>query len=159
MIKKGVWVCVLFVWPLAGWCQTYVYNDSMGKKTMEWAPPPPKAEEKKAKTKEEKQAEREASKREHLLRTAKDEAGDKFDDWTEEHANDGDWPQWFIDAAVADMVREICDYGSGDLELVVDAFAKNTGFKASDAEANKVYQEYLAEVYKALRPYLPDRNA
>jgi hypothetical protein len=106
------------------------------------------AEEKKAKTKEEKQAEREASKREHLLRTAKDEAGDKFDDWTDEHAKDGDWPQWFIDAAVEEMVNQIRDYGSGDLEGVVDKFAANTGFKASDAEADKVYQEYLAEVYK-----------
>lgn len=126
----------------------YVYNDSMGKKTMEWAPPPQKAEEKKAKTKEEKQAEREASKREHLLRTAKDEAESKFDEWTDEHAKDGDWPQWFIDCAVNEMISQIRDYGSGDLELVVDAFAKNTGFKASDAEADKVYQEYLAEVYK-----------
>ncbi len=126
----------------------YVYTDSNGNRVMEYAAPPPPKEEKPAKTKEERQAEREASKREHLLRTAKDEAGDKFDDWTDEHAKDGDWPQWFIDAAVADMVREIRDYGSGDLELVVDAFAKNTGFKASDAEADKVYQEYLAEVYK-----------
>ena len=123
----------------------YVYNDSMGKKTMEWAPPPPKAEEKKAKTKEEKQAEREANNRLGLLQSAKDEAESKFNDWTEEHAKDGDWPQWFIDAAVADMVREIRDYGSGVLELVVDAFAKNTGFKASNAEADAIYKEYLAK--------------
>lgn len=126
----------------------YVYTDCNGNRVMEYAEPPPPEEKKKAKTKEEKQAEKEAKKRMGLLRTAKDEAGDKFDDWTDEHAKDGDWPQWFIDAAVADMVREIRDYGSGDLELVVDAFAKNTGFKASDAEADKVYQEYLAKVYK-----------
>ena len=126
----------------------YVYTDCNGNRVMEYAAPPPPKEEKPAKTKEERQAEREASKREHLLRTAKDEAGDKFDDWTDEHAKDGDWPQWFIDAAVEEMVNQIRDYGSGDLEGVVDKFAANTGFKASDAEADKVYQEYLAEVYK-----------
>ena len=123
----------------------YVYNDSMGKKTMEWAPPPPKAEEKKAKTKEEKQAEREAKNRLGLLQSAKDEAESKFNDWTEEHAKDGSWPKWFVDCAVEDFVREICDYGSGDLESAVDAFARNTGFTASDAEADAVYKEYLAK--------------
>ena len=123
----------------------YVYNDSMGKKTMEWAPPPPKAEEKKAKTKEEKQAEREAKNRLGLLQSAKDEAESKFNDWTEEHANDGSWPKWFVDCAVEDFVREICDYGSGDLESAVDAFARNTGFTASNAEADAIYKEYLAK--------------
>ena len=123
----------------------YVYNDSMGKKTMEWAPPPPIAVEKKAKTKDEKQAEREAKKRMGLLQSAKDEAESKFNDWTEEHADDGSWPKWFVDCAVEDFVREICDYGSGDLESAVDAFARNTGFTASNAEADAVYKEYLAK--------------
>lgn len=115
----------------------YVYNDSMGKKTMEWAPPPPKAEEK--------QAKREAKNRLGLLQSAKDEAESKFNDWTEEHANDGSWPKWFVDCAVEDFVREICDYGSGDLESAVDAFARNTGFTASNAEADAIYKEYLAK--------------
>ena len=124
----------------------YVYTDCNGNRVMEYAAPPPPKEEKPAKTKEERQAEKEAKKQLGLLQDAKDEAAQKFDDWTDEHAKDGDWPQWFVDSAVERMVREIRDYGCGDLELVVDAFAKNTGFTASDAEADKVYQEYLAKL-------------
>ena len=79
-----------------------------------------------------------------LLQDAKDEAAQKFDDWTDEHASDGSWPQWFVDSAVERMVGEIRDYGCGDMELVVDVFARNTGFTASDAEADAVYKEFLA---------------
>lgn len=123
----------------------YVYTDRNGNRVMEYAEPPPPEEKKKAKTKEERQAEREAKRICGLLQDAKDEAAQKFDDWTDEHANDGSWPQWFVDAAVERMVGEIRDYGCGDMELVVDVFARNTGFTASDAEADKVYQEYLAK--------------
>ena len=42
------------------------------------------------------------------------------------------------------MVREIRDYGAGNLEAATDAFAANTNFTASDAEADKLYKEYLA---------------
>lgn len=126
----------------------YVYTDCNGNRVMEYAEPPPPEEKKKAKTKEERQAEREAKRICGLLQDAKDEAAQKFDDWTDEHASDGSWPQWFVDAAVERMVGEIRDYGCGDMELVVDAFARNTGFTASDAEADKVYQEYLAKLGK-----------
>lgn len=120
----------------------YVYKD--GDQTVVKWYEPPESGEKKAKSKEEKREEREAKRRENLLRTAKDEACEKFTDWVDEHAKDGDWPKWFVDAAIADMVREICDYGAGDLEAAVDAFAANEGFASSDAEADKLYKEYLA---------------
>jgi hypothetical protein len=123
----------------------YVYTDCNGNRVMEYAEPPPPEEKKKAKTKEEKQAEREAKNRMDLLQSAKDEAESKFNDWTEEHAKDGSWPKWFVDCAVEDFVREICDYGSGDLESAVDAFARNTGFTASNADADAIYKEYLAK--------------
>ena len=110
----------------------YVYNDSMGKKTMEWAPPPPKAEEKKAKTKEERQAEREAAKKERLVHDVQDEAARKFE-------------TWFIDGAIDELCTVITNYWQDNV-LAVDAFARNTGFTASDAEADKVYQEYLAKL-------------
>jgi hypothetical protein len=112
---------------------------------MEYAEPPPPEEKKKAKTKEEKQAEKEAKKRMGLLQSAKDEDESKFNDWTEEHADDDELPKWFVDCAVNEMISQIRDYGSGDLELVVDAWARNTGFTASDAEADAVYKEYLAK--------------
>lgn len=123
----------------------YVYNDSMGKKTMEWAPPPPKAEEKKAKTKEERQAEREAAKKERLVHDVQDEAARKFETWIGERKKDGIWPKWFIDCAINELCTVITNYWQDNV-LAVDAFAANTGFKASDAEADKVYQEYLAEL-------------
>ena len=126
----------------------YVYTDCNGNRVMEYGAPPPPSEEKKAKSKEEKLAEREERKREKLIRIAQDEAEEKFTDWADEHAKDGRWPQWFVDAAVDDLVREIRDYGAGDLEIVVDQFARNTGFTASDADAAKAYQEYLADAYK-----------
>ena len=121
----------------------YVYKDG-DQMVAKWYQPP-EIGEKKAKSKEEKREEREAKRREALLLTAKDEACDKFTDWADEHAEAGDWPKWFVDAAVEDMVREIRDYGAGDLEAAVDAFAANTGFTASDAEADKLYKEYLAQ--------------
>lgn len=123
----------------------YVYTDCNGNRVMEYAEPPPPEEKKKAKTKEERQAEKEAKKRLGLLQSAKDEAESKFNDWTDEHAKEGDWPEWFVYCAIERMVGEIRDYGSGDMESVVDAFARNTGFTASDAEADAVYQEYLAK--------------
>ena len=123
----------------------YVYTDYNGNRVMEYAEPPPPEEKKKAKTKEEKQAEKEAKKRMGLLQSAKDEAESKFNDWTEEHADDDELPKWFVDCAVNEMISQIRDYGSGDLELVVDAWARNTGFTASDAEADAVYKEYLAK--------------
>ena len=123
----------------------YVYTDCNGNRVMEYAAPPPPKAEKPAKTKEERQAEREAKRICSLLQTAKDEAAEKFDDWTDEHAKDGDWPQWFVDAAVERMVREIRDYGCGNMEDATDAFATNTGFTASDAEADKAYRDYLAK--------------
>ena len=123
----------------------YVYTDCNGNRVMEYAAPPPPEEKKKAKTKEEKQAEKEAKKRMGLLQSAKDEAESKFNDWTEEHADDDELPKWFVDCAVNEMISQIRDYGSGDLELVVDAWARNTGFTASDAEADAVYKEYLAK--------------
>lgn len=122
----------------------YVYKDYNGNTTLDYGAPPPESGEKKAKSKEEKREEREAKRREALLRTAKDEACEKFTNWADEHAKDGDWPKWFVDAAVEDMVREIRDYGAGDLEAATDAFAANTDFTASDAEADKLYKEYLA---------------
>lgn len=125
----------------------YVYKDG-DRMVAKWYQPP-EIGEKKAKSKEEKREEREAKRREALLRTAKDEACDKFTDWADEHAKDGDWPKWFVDAAVEDMVREIRDYGAGDLEAAVDAFVANTGFTASDAEADKLYKEYLAQCAEA----------
>lgn len=123
----------------------YVYTDCNGNRVMEYAKPPPPEEKKKAKTKEEKQAEKEAKKLMGLLQSAKDEAESKFNDWTEEHADDDELPKWFVDCAVNEMISQIRDYGSGDLEFFVDAFARNTGFTASDAEADAVYKEYLAK--------------
>ncbi|MBQ9741231.1 MAG: ParB/RepB/Spo0J family partition protein [Kiritimatiellae bacterium] len=120
----------------------YVYKDG-DQMVAKWYKPP-EIGEKKAKSKEEKRKEREAKRREDLLLAAKDEAVEKFTDWVDEHAIDGDWPKWFVDAAVADMVREIRDYGAGNLEAATDAFAANTNFTASDAEADKLYKEYLA---------------
>lgn len=123
----------------------YVYTDCNGNRVMQYAAPPPSEEKKKAKTNEERQAEREAKNRLGLLQSAKDEAESKFNDWTEEHADDDELPKWFVDCAVNEMISQIRDYGSGDLELVVDAWARNTGFTASDAEADAVYKEYLAK--------------
>ena len=125
----------------------YVYKDG-DQMVAKWYQPP-EIGEKKAKSKEEKREEREAKRRENLLLTARDEACEKFTDWVDEHAKDGDWPKWFVDAAVADMVREISDYGAGDLEDATDAFVANEGFTASDAEADKLYKEYLAQCAEA----------
>ena len=123
----------------------YVYKDG-DQRVAKWFKPP----EKKAKPDAKEAAEsKEARRRERLLEVARDEAAEKFTDWTDEHAKDGDWPKWFVDAAVADMVREISDYGAGDLEAAVDAFVANTGFTASDAEADKLYKEYLAQFAEA----------
>lgn len=123
----------------------YVYTDCNGNRVMEYAEPPPPEEKKKAKTKEEKQAKKEAKKRMSLLQSAKDEAESKFNDWTEEHADDDELPKWFVDCAVNEMISQIRDYGSGDMESAVDAFARNTGFTASNAEADAIYKEYLAK--------------
>lgn len=125
----------------------YVYKDG-DQMVAKWYEPPAIGE-KKAKSKEEKREEREAKRRENLLQTARDEACEKFTDWVDEHAKDGDWPKWFVDAAVADMVREISDYGAVDLEDATDAFVANTGFTVSDAEADKLYKEYLAALAEA----------
>lgn len=127
----------------------YVYKDG-DQMVAKWHEPP-ESGEKKAKSKEEKREEREAKRREHLLQTARDEACEKFTDWADEHAKDGDWPKWFVDAAVEDMVREIRDYGAGDLEAATDAFAENTDFTASDENANEVYREFLAAKKEAMK--------
>ena len=127
----------------------YVYKDG-DQMVVKWHEPP-ESGEKKAKSKEEKLKEREAKRRENLLQTARDEACKKFTDWADEHAKDGDWPKWFVDAAIADMVREIRDYGAGNLEAATDAFAENTDFTASDENANEVYREFLAAKKEAAK--------
>ena len=125
----------------------YVFTDCNGNRVIEYAaPPPPMEQGRKAMSKEERQAEREAKKRMELLRTAQDEAASKFDDWVDERAKENDWPEWFVERAVEDLISQIRDYGTGDLEHVIDAFAAETGFTASDAEADAVYQEYLAKI-------------
>ena len=126
----------------------YVYTDCNGRKTMEYAAPPPPNAEKPAKTKEERQAKREAAKRQEFIDNARDEACGKFGEWIDEREKNGDWPQWFIDVAVHFLCEEVRDGYSVTCDNAVDAFARNTGFKASDVEADKVYQEYLAEAYK-----------
>ena len=122
----------------------YVYTDCNGNRVMEYAEPPPPEEKKKAKTKEDRQAEKDARYRERCIRDARIEAAEKFEQWIDEHENDGVWPKWFIDCAVVDLCKAIREVGS-DMESAVDAFAANTGFTASDADSNAVYNEYLAK--------------
>ena len=122
----------------------YVFTDSMGNRTMEYAPPPKiKTDAEKAKDKEEKQAARECARRVKLLHIAKEEAAEKFEQWINDHEKDGIWPKWFIDCAIADLCEGIHEVGS-DCENAVNEFAANTGFTASDAEADAVYKEFLA---------------
>lgn len=122
----------------------YVFTDSMGNRTMEYAPPPKvKTDAEKAKDKEEKQAAREGARRVKLLHIAKEEAAEKFEQWINDHEKDGIWPKWFIDCAIADLCEGIHEVGI-DCENAVNEFAANTGFTASDAEADAVYKEFLA---------------
>ena len=71
-----------------------------------------------------------------MIRTARDEADEKFGEWIEARQKDGDWPKWFIDHAVG-MLLEFRGLDE------VDLWAERTGFAASDAEADKVYREFL----------------
>lgn len=122
----------------------YAYTDCNGNRVMEYAAPPPPKEENPAKTKEERQAEREAAKKERLVHDVQNEAARKFETWIGERKKDGIWPKWFIDCAIDELCTVITNYWQDNV-LAVDAFARNTGFTASDAEADKVYKEYLAK--------------
>ena len=114
----------------------YVYTDANGRKTFEFAAPPPEKDteaEKAAKAKK-----REDRKRDELIKKARAEADDKFGEWIAKRHKDGHWPKWFIDHAVG-MLLEF--QGSDE----VDLWAERTNFVASDAEADKVYREFLEE--------------
>lgn len=117
----------------------YVYTDCNGRKVMEYAAPPP---EKDAEAEKKANATRcENKKRDQLIRTARDEADEKYGEWIEERQKNGDWPKWFIDHAVG-MLLKFQDSGE------VDLWAERTGFAASDAEADMVYQEFLEKTVK-----------
>ena len=129
----------------------YIYTDANGRKMFEYAAPPPKTDaDAKRAAKEERKAAREAKHRERLLREARDEAAEKFEQWIDEHKKDGCWPQWFIDAAIVDLCDAIYAVGS-DAEKATDAFAENTDFTASDENANEVYREFLAAKKEAAK--------
>lgn len=112
----------------------YVYKDG-DQQVAKWFRPPEKDEEAvkaaKAKRREEKRLHR-------LIATAQNEADEKFDEWIGERHKDGKWPKWFIERAV-EMLLEF----QGESE--VDLWAANTGFTASDADADAAYKEYLAK--------------
>ena len=124
----------------------YVYTDCNGAKVMEYAAPPPKkdvtAEQK------EKAARREEKRRNKLIAAARREADEKFEEWIDARREDGKWPKWLIDRAV-----ELFFEFQGDSE--VDLWAANTGFTASDAEADKAYKELLAKTWDAAEDDAP----
>ena len=132
----------------------YIYEDANGRKTFEYAAPPPVSDaDAQRSAKEERKAKREAQHRERLLREARDEAAEKFEQWIDEHKKDGCWPQWFIDAAIVDLCDAIYEVGSA-AEKATDAFAENTDFTASDENANEVYREFLAAKKEVYREFL-----
>ena len=124
----------------------YVYTESGAYfRTIVYAPPPPPVDEDaKRREKEEKQAWKEAQKNKKLIDTARGEAADKFEQWIEDQGPSAVWPKWFIDAAIADLCEAIRQCGK-DCEAAVDAFARNTSFTASDADAAAAYKELLAK--------------
>lgn len=114
----------------------YVFTDANGRKVMEYAAPPPEKDaeaEKKAKAKR-----REDKKREKLIDTARIEAQEKFDEWFSERKSDGKWPKWIIDMALDDFYAHA--------EKVIDTWASENGFTASDPEADKAYRDLLAKI-------------
>ena len=127
----------------------YVYTDCNGNKVMEYAAPPPQEDEDaKRKAKEERKAEKEAARRAGLLEDARAEAADRFVEWIDMYKKDCFWPQWFIDCAIDTLCIEV-RLERGEFATAVDRFAANTGFTASDENANAVYSEYLAELAEA----------
>lgn len=123
----------------------YVFTDCNGNRALEYAAPPPQNdEEAKRKEKEERKAAKEVAKRVKLIHAAKEEAAEKFEEWIGEHEKDGIWPKWFVDVAIKDLCEGVREVGS-DCAAAVDAFAANTGFTASDANADAAYREYLKE--------------
>ena len=111
----------------------YVYEDGSGNKVLEYAAPPPKKDA--DAEKEAKAARREEKKRDKLIAAARIEAQEKFDEWFSERKKDGKWPKWIIDMALDDFYAHAED--------VIDMWAAENGFTASDENANEVYREYL----------------
>jgi ParB/RepB/Spo0J family partition protein len=111
----------------------YVYEDGSGNKVLEYAAPPPKKDA--DAEKEAKAARREEKKRDKLIAAARIEAQEKFDEWFSERKKDGKWPKWIIDMALDDFYAHAED--------VIDMWATENGFTASDENANEVYREYL----------------
>ena len=114
----------------------YVFTDANGRKVMEYAALPPEKDaeaEKKAKAKR-----REDKKREKLIDMARIEAQEKFDEWFSERKADGKWPKWIIDIALDDFYAHA--------EEVIDTWASENGFTASDPEADKAYRDLLAKI-------------
>lgn len=120
----------------------YVYTDGSGNRVMEYAAPPPPKDP--GADKEAKKAAREDAKRLQLITEAEEEACRKFEEWIEERKKDGVWPKWFIDCAIDDLCNAIVECGT-DCADAIAAFARNTGFTASNTEADTLFKEYLAK--------------
>lgn len=120
----------------------YVYTDCNGNRVMEYAAPPPPKDP--GADKEAKKAAREDAKRLKLITEAEEEACRKFEEWIEERKKDGVWPKWFIDCAIDDLCNAIVECGT-DCADAIAAFARNTGFTASNTEADTLFKEYLAK--------------
>ena len=127
----------------------YVYTDCNGNRVLAYAAPPlQKDEETVRQEKEAKAAAKEQKKIDRLVNAARDEASEKFSAWLDEREKDGSWPKWLVDRAI----EQFLEYqGASD----VDQWARETGFVASNPEANAVYKEYLANDEGDIRGHNP----